>query len=143
MLCGKINLNKNMDCIFCKIVRGEIPCAKVYEDNEVLAFLDINPVNPGHTLVITKEHFTNITDTPEEKLNTIMSAVKKLSGKIMTAVGASAFNLGVNNGEVAGQIVPHVHFHIMPRKENDGKKLWHGTPYREGEMEEIKNKILS
>ena len=117
------------DCIFCKIIKEEIPCAKVYENDEVLAFLDISPVNKGHVLVLPKKHFENIENLPDEILCEIARTIKKLSKAALKAVGADSFNLGLNNGKNAGQLVQHVHFHIMPRFENDGYKLWIGKKY--------------
>lgn len=115
------------DCLFCKIIRSEIPAAKVYEDDATFAFLDLKPVNPGHTLVIPKAHAAGIIDAPDETLAAVMGTVKKIAPGILAAVGADAFNLGVNEGAVAGQLVPHLHIHIMPRFPNDGHNLWHGT----------------
>jgi histidine triad (HIT) family protein len=128
-------------CIFCKIVAGEIPSHKVYEDDDVLAFLDITPVNPGHTLVIPKHHYENLLDLPEAEAQKLLSVIKKIAPAIMGAVGAKGFNLGLNNGVSAGQVVGHVHFHIIPRLENDGRQLWHGGEYKEGEAEVILEKI--
>lgn len=129
------------DCIFCKIIKGELPSVKVYEDEKILAFLDISPVNPGHTLVVPKEHFENILDTPEGVLSDLIKAVKKIAPAVMKGTNTSAFNLGVNNGSEAGQVVQHTHFHIMPRWQGDGYKLWGSKPYGAGEMEEAGRKI--
>lgn len=129
------------NCLFCKIVAGELPSAKIYEDDEVLAFLDINPVNPGHTLVIPKEHYENFSATPNELLAKIMPVIDKIWGAIKEGLGADGFNLGLNNGKAAGQVVSHTHFHVMPRFENDGHHLWAGKPYPEGEMEKTAEKI--
>jgi histidine triad (HIT) family protein len=130
-----------MDCLFCKIIKGEIPSAKIYENGKIFAFLDINPVNHGHALVIPKEHYSNLLDTPEDVLDEMIRAVKKLAPAIMRATGTDGFNLGVNNGQVAGQLILHTHFHIMPRREGDGFKHWHGEPYQEGEREKLAEKI--
>lgn len=130
-----------MDCIFCKIVAGEITAYKVYEDDRVLAFLDITPVNPGHTLVIPKAHYENLLDLPEEEARNLISTIKKISSAILAGVESSGFNLGLNNGEAAGQVVKHVHFHIMPRLDGDGHKLWSGQPYGEGEAQAVTAKI--
>ena len=115
------------NCLFCKIVKEEIPAMKVYEDDEVIAFLDIRPVNPGHTLVIPKEHHPSLSETPDNVAAALMRVIPQLSKAIMKAVGTDSFNLGVNNGELAGQIVDHTHLHIMPRFENDGWDIWTGT----------------
>lgn len=129
------------DCIFCKIVKGEIPCHKVYEDDDVLAFLDISPVNPGHTLVIPKCHYADLLELPEVEAQRLIARVKKISPAVISSVEAQAFNLNLNNGKVSGQEVAHVHWHIVPRFEGDGRELWHGRPYGEGEVEEILEKI--
>lgn len=114
------------NCLFCKIVANEIPAIKVYEDDEVLAFLDVNPVNPGHTLIIPKEHFAKLSETPDDVAASLMRVVPQLSNAIMKSVNAEGFNLGVNNGKVASQSVDHTHLHIMPRFEGDGRIPWHG-----------------
>lgn len=130
-----------MDCIFCKIVGGEIPSYKVYEDDNVLAFLDITPVNPGHTLVIPKKHYENLFDLPEEEAKKLIVAIKKIAPAVLAGTGAKGFNLGLNNGGTAGQIVNHIHFHIMPRFENDDYELWHGQAYMDGQAAEVLEKI--
>ena len=129
------------DCIFCKIVKGEIPSSKIYEDNDVLAFLDLFPVHKGHTLVIPKEHHETLLDVPDELLKKLIVAVKKIVSAVKKGVNADGISLSMSNYKAAGQVVPHAHFHIMPRYENDGLKLWPQGKYEEGEMEEIKEKI--
>ena len=129
------------DCIFCKIIKGEIPCHKVYEDSEFLAFLDISPVKPGHTLVIPKEHFENFSETSNEVLAKMMAVIDKVSKAIIKAADAKGFNLMLNNGKVAGQIIDHTHFHIIPRYDGDGLQLWPGGKYEEGEAEGLLEKI--
>lgn len=112
------------ECIFCRIVRGEIPCARVYEDDAVLAFLDLGPVRPGHTLVVPKAHYTNLPETPVELAPALFSALRKVGRAVMAATGASGFNVLQNNFPAAGQAVFHVHWHIIPRTEDDGLALW-------------------
>jgi len=129
------------DCVFCKIINGEVPSAKIFENDKVLAFLDINPVNPGHTLVIPKSHFENLTVTPDDFLQELMAASKKIAVAILRATDTTAFNLTVNNGPEAGQVVPHTHFHIIPRFNGDGHRLWTGKAYAIGEMEQMGEKI--
>ena len=128
-------------CLFCKIVKGEIPSHRVYEDDAVLAFLDIMPVNPGHTLVIPKDHHENLLDLPQETVEKVIGVIKKITQAILAGVGAEAFNLGLNNGEGAGQVVKHFHWHIMPRFEDDKYDLWHGREYNSGEAEAVLEKI--
>ncbi|NQU78645.1 HIT family protein [Candidatus Woesearchaeota archaeon] len=129
------------DCIFCKIVRGEAPCAKVYEDSDVIAFLSIPPNNKGHTLVIPKEHYETILDVPEEILCRVVLGVQKVAGAVKQGTGCGGFNIVQNNFRTAGQIVSHLHFHIIPRVEDDGFRFWPSTKYDEGEIEEWRLKI--
>ena len=128
-------------CIFCKIVRGEIPSFKVYEDDSVLAFLDIRPVNPGHTLVVPKKHSENVFDIPSNDWIAVTEVARKLAIAIEKAVGADGVNLAMNNRENAGQLVDHAHIHIIPRKKEDGLKLWPQHPYPEGEAVKVAEKI--
>lgn len=129
------------DCIFCKIIHGEIPAEKVYEDDVVFAFVDIHPVNKGHTLVIPKKHLENMFVIPKEEFVDLMERVHLLAPKIKAAVGADGINLGMNNDAAAGQLVFHAHIHIIPRFEGDGLKHWRGDGYKEGEMQEVGEKI--
>jgi len=130
-----------MDCIFCKIAKDEIPSYKVYEDNKTLAFLDIAPVNNGHILVIPKKHYKNIEDISEEELYTIIKTVKKIGKALKKSLDIPGYNVNINNDSIAGQIIPHIHFHIIPRYKNDGLKLWTQGKYRNKEAEKIQNKI--
>lgn len=102
-----------MDCIFCKIVKGEIPSYKIYEDENVLAFLDINPVSVGHTLIIPKNHTLDLETIEEEEINRIMICAKKISKLLMEKLGAQGYSLTQNNG--IAQEVKHYHLHIIPR----------------------------
>ncbi|MDP3900223.1 MAG: HIT family protein [bacterium] len=131
----------NNDCIFCKIITGVIPAQKIYEDDKVFAFLDINPVNPGHTLVIPKEHFKNIMETPPEILCNLVKVVQKIAPAIVKATDSEGFNVGINTGSSAGQVIFHTHIHVMPRRSDDGRALWKGKEYGEGEIEETAEKI--
>ena|SRR3989344_6194001 len=130
------------DCIFCKIVRGEISSTKVYEDEKTLAFLDITPVNIGHTLVIPKEHFQSIYEMPESLLAETMKTAKKIS-RAVKKLPADGVNVTINNESAAGQVIFHFHVHVIPRLENDGFGLWHGRrPYQGGEMKKVAEKII-
>jgi len=130
------------ECIFCKIVKGEIPCYKVYEDPKFVAFLDINPINKGHTLIIPKKHFETILDIEKEQFGEIMKLTKKLSEAIIKAIKADGFEICINNKKAAGQLVPHLHVHIMPRFKNDGLKFdWPTKKFSQVEMQNIANKI--
>ena len=133
------------DCIFCKIIAGEIPATKVYEDENTLAFLDITPVNPGHTLVIPKKHFVNIFETPDEVTLQMMQTIKKIAHGIKDGLKIDNMNIAMNNGIHSGQTVFHAHIHLIPRHEGDGYTMWPGKKYEEGEAlkiaEEIKNSL--
>lgn len=131
-----------MDCVFCKILKGEIPSEKIYENDKVYAFLDIMPVNPGHTLVIPKEHYDNIEDLPEDLMCEMSKIVKKVGQAIKKGLGSKSYNIALNNGEVAGQVVPHVHFHVIPRKTSDGLKLWPQRQYQDQEAKEVMKRLI-
>ena len=107
-------------CIFCKIVSGEIPAEKIYEDDDVLAFLDILPRSPGHTMVIPKIHAEFFEDLPKELVGPFFSKCQDIVGLVKKALAPDGFTLGMNHGKVSGQEVPHLHFHIMPRWLGDG-----------------------
>jgi len=130
------------DCLFCKIIKGEIPSAKVYEDEHTFAFLDIHPNNHGHTLVIPKEHHKNILDISEPALVSLFASVKKLSLAVFKGMDAQGITVQMNNERPAGQIIFHAHVHIIPRFEADGLHLWSkNVPYKDGEMEITAEKI--
>jgi len=108
------------ECVFCKIVKGEIPCTKLYEDEQVLSFLDIMPASKGHALVIPKNHYATLLDMPHEELKSVTETIQKVAAATMAALsGVEGFNVLQSNNAVAGQIVPHVHFHIIPRQKDD------------------------
>ena len=131
------------DCIFCRIVKGEIPCSKIYENEKVIAFLDIAPVNKGHALVVPKEHYKDLLEVPNEVMGEITKAAKKVAKAAVKAVGADGFNIGQNNGKAAGQVVTHFHLHIIPRFENDGLVPWPQKKYEEGEIDKVAETIRS
>ena len=103
------------NCVFCAIAANEIPSFKVYEDDLVLAYLDINPFSKGHTLVIPKEHSSGLLDTSDETLAALVARVKKVASHLKATHPCDGFNILQNNGEAAGQTVMHIHFHIVPR----------------------------
>ena len=111
-----------METIFSKIIRGEIPCHRVYEDARVLAFLDINPLSPGHTLVIPKEAKAYLHELSDESAAAVGRVLPRIARAIMKTTGASSYNILQNNGTAAHQVVMHVHFHIIP-KTSDGRGL--------------------
>jgi len=117
------------ECLFCKIVKKEIPSDIIYEDDDFFAFLDINPNNPGHSLIVPKKHYENIYNLPDEILKNIAPLIKKMAAAVKNGVNADGINIIMNNDGAAGQIVPHAHFHIIPRFANDGYKHWPGKSY--------------
>lgn len=108
------------NCLFCKIISGEIPSKRVYEDDYVYAFLDIYPASEGHTLIAPKKHYNSFTDMDPEDVARLFEAARKITAAVEKAFSAEGSNIGINNGEVAGQEVPHVHVHVIPRKKGDG-----------------------
>lgn len=116
-------------CIFCLIASGDIPSAKVYEDDTVLAFLDLSPVHPGHTLVIPKKHYKDMLEVPSELGTAVFAALKKVGTAVVKATGATGFNVMQNNGLSAGQTMFHIHWHIIPRFDGDGLGAWEQGNY--------------
>lgn len=125
---------KKDDCIFCRIVAGDIPATKVYEDDDTLAFMDIGPIVKGHILVIPKQHYDPIDDTPDDVLARIIKVVKRISMAQKKALGAEGCNVIQNNGACAGQLVEHLHFHVIPRYADDGHKWnWDAKSYNDSD----------
>ena len=133
----------NDSCIFCKIVAGAIPSTKVYEDAEILAFMDIGPIVKGHTLVIPKQHTERITDTPVGVLARVMHIVQKIAAAQVNGLKADGVNIFQANGKAAGQVVPHLHFHVVPRFNTDGHSWnWAAKKYADmGEMTKLAESI--
>jgi histidine triad (HIT) family protein len=137
---------RQADCLFCKIIRGEIPCAKVFETEHVLAFLDIAPASPGHTLVVPKAHFPTLPELPEALGGPLLDALSRVGRAVMAATGATGFNVLANTFESAGQVVFHAHWHVIGRTGGDGLLPWPGKPYDNNETmarlaEEIRRRI--
>ena len=109
-----------MECVFCGIVVGKLPAERLYEDEEVIAFLDIRPLRPGHTLVIPKAHCKDLRDCPAGVLGPLLHAAQRLAPTLLEVTGSDGFNLIVANGESAGQEVFHLHLHLLPRVPKDG-----------------------
>ncbi|KAI1469418.1 HIT-like protein [Daldinia caldariorum] len=120
-------------CVFCKIVKGEIPSLKLFESEKTFAFLDISPLSRGHALVIPKFHGAKLTDIPDDQLSEILPVAKKL----VTATGATDYNILQNNGRIAHQVVDHVHFHMIP-KPNDEQGLGIRWPQQPTDMDALK-----
>ena len=126
-----------MDCIFCKIVSNEIPSVKVYEDDRVFAFMDINPLNDGHILIIPKAHAATIYEITEADFLAVTSATHKLAAAVKKALNPDGINLMQLNGRAANQVVPHLHVHIVPRWSGDGLTIckWEMVA---GDIEKVK-----
>ena len=130
------------DCLFCKMVTGQIPVTKIYEDDDVLAFLDIGPISDGHTLVMPKQHFETLHDCPSDLLGRVGSRIGKIAGAVTAAMNSDGYNVLCNNGKAAGQLVGHLHFHIIARKTSDGLfSQWPAYRYEQGKIEVIAEKI--
>ena len=130
------------DCIFCKIVAGQIPAAMLIETDKVVSFLDINPVNPGHALVVPKRHATSLLDLGQDELHVAIFVAQRVAGAIVEATGSTAFNILQNNGRCAGQLIDHVHFHVIPRNPQDGFSFgWRQLQYKEGELKAMQEAI--
>lgn len=129
-------MQTDRDCIFCKIVAGEIPCFKLYEDDSTLSFMDINPANEGHALVIPKEHWRNVYVVPDDLFAAVAVSVKKIAQAVQSALSPDGVNVVQANGKGAAQSVEHFHVHVLPRTLGDELKLnWGLNP---GDMERIK-----
>jgi histidine triad (HIT) family protein len=134
---GRI-VSSDPNCIFCKIIAAEVPAAVVYEDDSVLAFLDIGPLADGHLLVVPHEHYIRLTDVPPECCSQMASALPFLGRAVLEVTKAEGFNVLLNQGTVAGQAVPHIHFHIIPRKKDDQLGYrWNAGKYPEGRAAQL------
>ena len=132
------------DCIFCKIASGQIPAIKIYEDGVIVAFLDIGPVSDGHTLLMPRQHVEKVHSCPPELLAQVWARLGKIAGAVASAMDSDGYNILCNNGRTAGQVVDHLHFHIIPRNAGDGVfTQWPSHKYAQGKAETIAAKIKS
>ena len=132
------------DCIFCKIIGGEIPSAKILETDSVLAFMDINPVSRGHALIVPKAHYSAFPEIPVDILAQLGEAMQRIGTAVLSQLKSDGFNVLLNNGRAAGQLINHAHFHLVPRNAGDGVMDWPPVrPYAEGEMEAIRARLAS
>ena len=134
-------MHQDPDCIFCKIIRKELPAAKVYEDDTTLAFMDIAPVNKGHTLVIPKRHSETLLHMDQRDAMNTFKTVQLVADAVKKSTNADGINIMMSNFKAAGQVVPHAHVHVIPRFKDDGLKHWPQTKYSEGEMEKLQRLI--
>ena len=129
---------KKDDCIFCKLLNGEIPTNAIYEDDDFKVILDMGPATKGHALILPKEHYANLFELPEEIASKVMVLAKRQATKMKERLNCQGFNLVQNNGECAGQTVMHFHYHLIPRYENDNQNiLWEPTSPSAEELKEI------
>jgi histidine triad (HIT) family protein len=130
-----------MDCIFCDIINGKSEAEIIYEDENIISFLDIRPVNYGHTLVVPKKHYDNFLSLTSTELNRLINGLQTISRAVQKTVKADGFNIVVNSGKAAGQTVFHFHFHIIPRFTNDFSFSPNFKKYSNGSMKEFADKI--
>lgn len=132
-----------MNCLFCNIVKKEIPAEVIDEDGETLAFLDINPRAPGHAMVIPNKHYEILGDVPDEELGSLFRGVKRVAKRITEALGANGLTIGINQGRASGQVVEHLHIHLIPRFTDDGGTSLHGVVHNKPKesLEAIASKI--
>lgn len=136
-------MNTDPNCVFCKIVAGQIPALRVHEDEHVLAFLDIGPLAEGHLLIIPKEHAERLEEMNPEVLASLARQLPRLARAVLSVTQAAGYNLLQNNGRVSGQEVPHVHFHIIPRASGDGLGYrWLASSYPAGRSDELRQQLL-
>lgn len=129
------------DCIFCKIVDGSIPSHIVYEDDHVVAFFDILPISPGHTIVVSKKHVPDVEGLDSEEFAAMAKAVKRIGKAVMEGLGVKGYSVFLDNKSAANQHVPHTHFHLVPREEGDGLERWPQSGYGEGEAEDCLKRV--
>ncbi len=135
-------MSKDTDCIFCKIVAGDIPCCRIYEDDISLAFMDIGPLAEGHVLLIPKSHAVTIDEIPSEQAGAMLANLPALVKAVQSATGCQGVNVLQNNGLAANQLVGHVHFHIIPRDAGDEFHFnWPAGSYDQGRMDQLADEI--
>jgi len=132
------------DCIFCKIAAGHVPVARIAESPQALAFLDVGPIATGHALIIPREHYETLMDMPEDRLAAVYAMAAHVASALTRALGAEGVNVLQNNGRCAGQVVPHMHVHVIPRSAGDGIKWpWPATKADPDALETLARRIVS
>lgn len=129
------------NCLFCKIIKGEIPSTKIMETDKFIAFLDIAPITQGHTLVVPKQHCSDLLAFPQGDAEGWMIFLQEVASQVKESMGADGLNIGTNNGAAAGQVVFHQHTHIIPRWDNDGLESWPSKQASPEELKKIQEKI--
>jgi histidine triad (HIT) family protein len=133
-----------LDCVFCKIVAGRIPSARIWESAWAIAFLDIGPVALGHTLLVPREHFPTLGEMPPSLVSAVCGQLPALASAVQAASGGTGLNVLLNNGRSAGQVVEHVHFHLIPRHDGDGFRFtWPRLEYPASEMDQMRARIAA
>lgn len=133
---------KEKDCIFCMLANGDIPTATLYEDEDFRVILDQGPANPGHALILPKNHYRDLTELEETVAAKALPLASRVGKRMMEVLGCDGFNVVQNNGKAAGQTVFHFHIHVIPRYESDGKMVeWKPGSYAEGETEAMAEKL--
>jgi len=131
-------MTRDPDCVFCKIVSVEIPASVVYEDDALVCFLDASPLAAGHLLIVTRQHFAKLTDLPTEVASKVGAVLPVVGRTLLEVTGAIGLNVLCNEGTAAGQVVEHVHFHLIPREGGDGLGYrWPATSYSDGQAAEL------
>lgn len=131
------------DCLFCKIIAREIPATIIAEDEYVVAFLDIHPTNPGHTLIVPKTHIANLQTADKETIHRLFEMTQKIGRAVIKGLGVEGYNVLQNNGTVAGQVIHHLHVHVIPRFAGDGFTHWHGQDYEnEQQVQNVAEHII-
>ena len=137
-------MQRDPDCIFCKIVAGEIPSFKLWEDADTYAFMDINPANPGHALIIPKAHWPNLFEIPADLLGPVLATTQRVARAVKAVLAPHGLNIVQANGPGAAQSVFHLHVHVVPRGEDDGLRLnWGPKPGDMGKIEAVHRKLLA
>lgn len=130
-------------CLFCRIVDGSVPATRVYEDETSIAFLDLYPVTPGHVLVIPRKHSIALHDAEPETLANLLPSIQRVARGLCHALQVEGFNLKQNNGSVAGQVIPHLHFHLIPRRIEDGLTHWPSSASDAADQEVLAARIAA
>ncbi len=137
-------MRENDSCVFCKIVKEELSAHIVYETENILGFLDIRPISAGHVLIIVKPHYSILDELPSKYFYELFEAIQKIGKAVKKALNVNAYNIVLNNGPLAGQLIPHIHFHLIPRRRGDGLSFHPpGKQIPEHEFEILKGKIKS
>jgi len=129
------------NCIFCQIITGKVPSYKIYEDDRILAFLDIDPFTPGHTIIVSKKHYKNIFDVSQDELKRTISIAQKIAKMVKKKLGAKGINLLHDSGKAGEQFIFHFHFHVIPRYPEDKLNIWPTQRCKKCDLKKIQRKL--